>query len=303
MTDEESQMSERAQPGLQEDTYALAREAADYIGAHSGVVPHVAMVLGTGLGGVAEAIADPVMLPYADIPHFPRSTVFGHASRLVVGTLHGVPVAAMQGRFHLYEGYSPRQVVFPVRVLRLLGAEVLLLTNAAGGLDPSYHPGTLMLLRDSIGLPLMAGLNPLGGPNDERFGPRFPAMMGAYDRELRRLAREAAGEAEVELAEGVYAMVAGPSFETSAELRFLRMIGADAVGMSTVPEVVAARHTGMRVLAISCITNQAPLDEPEPLEGTEGKPVSLHEEVVAQAEAAGPRLAAVLEGVVRRLAS
>jgi purine-nucleoside phosphorylase len=280
-----------------QDIYAQAQEAAEMIAARIRVRPRVAMVLGTGLGNVADAIKTPKIIKYAEIPHFPRSTVFGHAGRLVVGKLHGVPVAAMQGRFHLYEGYSPQEVVFPVRVLRLLGAELLVLTNAAGGLAPDYQAGTLMLIRDSIGLPILAGLNPLTGPNDERFGPRFPAMAGAYDADLRRLARMVAQEQGIALAEGVYAMLSGPSFETPAELRLLRLVGADAVGMSTVPEATAARHLGMRVLAVSCITNKAPLEEAE----ASAQPMHLHEEVVAQAEAAGPRLAQVIEGVVARL--
>ncbi|HEX6123124.1 MAG TPA: purine-nucleoside phosphorylase [Ktedonobacterales bacterium] len=281
------------------DSYARAQAAAAMIAARAVVRPRVALVLGTGLGNVADAITEPESIAYADIPHFPRSTVFGHAGRLVLGRLRGVPVAAMQGRFHLYEGYSPQEVVFPVRVLHLLGAEVLVLTNAAGGVAPEYAAGALMLIRDSIALPILAGLNPLAGPNDERFGPRFPALAGAYDAELRRLAREVAQEQGIPLAEGIYAMVAGPSFETPAELRLLRLVGADAVGMSTVPEMVAARHLGMRVLALSCITNKAPLEEAE----ASAQPMHLHEEVVAQAEAAGPRLARVLEEVVARLSS
>lgn len=280
------------------DEYAAARETADVIGARHAAAPRVALVLGTGLGGMADAVEAPTIIPYAEIPHFPRSTVAGHAGRLILGTLHGVQVAVLQGRFHLYEGYSPRQVVFPVRVLRVLGAETLIVTNAAGGLDPTHQPGTLMLLRDSLGLPALAGHNPLVGPNDERFGPRFPPMAGAYDRELRAWAREAARTLGIPLAEGVYAMVSGPTYESPAELRFLRLAGADAVGMSTVPEVIAARHMGMRVLAISCLTNAAALDASDASPAAE----LTHEEVVAVANAAGARLGALIGAVLERLA-
>ncbi|MBF6589042.1 MAG: purine-nucleoside phosphorylase [Ktedonobacterales bacterium] len=282
------------------DLYAQAREAADFVAGQSAEAPRIALILGTGLGGVAEAITEAITLPFAAIPHFPRATVLGHAGQLVLGRLHGVSVAALQGRFHLYEGYPPGQVTFPVRMLRLLGVDVLMVTNAAGGLDPALSPGSLMLLRDSIGLPLLAGMNPLAGPNDELFGSRFPPMAGAYDITLRHMALEVARELAIPLAEGVYAMVSGPSYETPAELRFLRAVGADAVGMSTVPEVVAALHLGMRVLAISCITNAAPLRE-----ASEATPVVelAHADVVAVATAAGERLGAILDGVVRRLAS
>ncbi|HLJ80768.1 MAG TPA: purine-nucleoside phosphorylase [Ktedonobacterales bacterium] len=275
--------------------FAIASEAAEAIRQRHAEAPRVAIVLGTGLGGLADRIASPTIVPYADIPHFPRSTVAGHAGRLVLGRIGSVHVAAMQGRFHLYEGYTPEQVVLPVRALRVLGAEALIVTNAAGGLDPSQHAGDLLLLRDHIGLPTMAGRNPLVGANDERLGPRFPAMTSAYDADLATLAREVAGAQGTPLREGVYAMVSGPNYESPAELRFLRAIGADAVGMSTVPEVIAARHMGMRVLAISVITNVA-------LGGADATPEEpSHLEVVATAEAAGTRLAALIEGVIERL--
>ena len=274
---------------------AAAREAAADLRAKAPQPPRVALILGTGLGGLADRIATPTLIPYADIPRFPRSTVAGHAGRLVLGTLEGVPVAAMQGRFHLYEGYTPRQVVLPVRALRLLGAEILIVTNAAGGLNPAYEAGDLMLLADHIGLPTMAGLNPLRGPNDEALGPRFPAMTGAYDAALRAQAHAAAGPLGIPLREGIYAMVAGPNYETPAELRFLRQLGADAVGMSTVPEVIAARHAGMRVLAISCVTNVA-----LPPEGI-APPEPSHAEVVATAERAGANLARLVERVLASL--
>jgi purine-nucleoside phosphorylase len=275
--------------------WTAAREAADFIAAQHAEAPRVAIVLGTGLGGVAERIDAATAVPYTEIPHFPRSTVVGHAGRLVLGRLRGVPVAAMQGRFHLYEGYAPRQVVLPIRALHVLGSDTLIVTNACGGLAPDQHAGDLMLLRDHIGLSLFGGANPLIGPNDERFGPRFPPMTGAYDEQLRARAREVAGTLGIALGEGVYAMVSGPSYETPAELHYLRAIGADAVGMSTVPEVIVARHMGMRVLALSCVTNVA-------LSADENTtPETSHLDVVSTAEAAGERLAAVVEGVVAGL--
>lgn len=270
--------------------------AAAFIRQRHAEAPRVALVLGTGLGGLADRIADATSIPYADIPHFPHATVAGHAGRLVLGHLSGVPIAAMQGRFHLYEGYTPQQVVLPTRVLHALGATTLIVTNAAGGLDPAQHAGDLLLLRDHIGLPTMAGNNPLIGPNDEQLGPRFPSITGAYDASLREIARAVAQEQGIALREGVYVMVSGPNYESPAELRFLRMIGADAVGMSTVPEVLAARHMGMRVLAISCVTNvtlSADSDIP---------PEPNHSEVVAAAERAGSQLGALIEGVLSRLA-
>jgi len=275
--------------------FAVASQAAEAIRQRHPEAPRIAIVLGTGLGGLADRIAAPTSVPFSEIPHFPRSTVVGHAGRLVLGRLGSVPVAAMQGRFHLYEGYTPHQVVLPVRALHLLGADILIVTNAAGGLDPSQRAGDLLLLRDHIGLAMMAGGNPLVGANDERLGPRFPAMTNAYDVELAALARGVADAQETPLREGIYAMVSGPNYESPAELRFLRTIGADAVGMSTVPEVIAARHMGMRVLAISVVTNVA-------LAGADATPQEpSHLDVVATAEAAGDRLAALIEGVVARL--
>ena len=274
---------------------ADARAAADFIRARTGgaAPPRVALVLGTGLGALAERVTHATVVPYAEIPRFPRATVAGHAGRLVLGELQGVPVAALQGRFHLYEGYSPHQVVLPVRALRLLGAETLIVTNAAGGINPALGAGDLMLLADHIGLVTMAGLNPLSGPNDEGLGPRFPALTDAYDGDLRVHARTAAAALAIPLHEGVYAMVAGPSYETPAELRFLRTIGADAVGMSTVPEVIAARHAGMRVLGVSCITNVTlPADDSAPI------PQAGHAEVLANAERGGVNLAALIERVL-----
>lgn len=275
--------------------YDRARQAADAIQRAAATPPRVAIVLGTGLGGLASSIADAVELPYSQIPYFPATTVAGHSGTLVLGTLGGVPVAAMRGRFHLYEGYSPEEVVLPIRALRLAGAEVLVVTNAAGGLDPAQQAGDLMLIEDHIGLGLMTGRNPLVGPNDERFGPRFPALTAAYDPALRDLARQVAAEQGTPLRSGVYVMLSGPNYETPAELRFLRHIGADAVGMSTVPEVLAARHMGMRVLAVSVITNVALAPEGAPA------PEPNHAEVVATGERAGAALAAVIEAVVSRM--
>ena len=259
--------------------------------------PRVAIVLGTGLGGLAERIENPTAIEYANLPHFPRSTVLGHVGRLILGTLGGVSVAAMQGRFHLYEGYTPQQVVFPLRVLRLLGAHTVMVTNAAGGLAPGQSVGDLMLLSDHIGLPSMAGLNPLRGENDEAVGPRFPPMVDAYNPRLRSVALDAAARLGIGLREGVYAMVSGPNYETPAELRFLRVAGADAVGMSTVPEVIAARHMSMDVLAVSCITNVAlPPQGAAPAEAT-------HAEVVAVANEAGERLGRLITEVLTTLSA
>ncbi len=281
-------------PASSETDYQAAREAADAIAKRSAAPPRAALVLGSGLGSLADRIADRTVIPYAEIPHMPRSTVAGHAGQLALGTIGGVRVAAMQGRFHLYEGYSPQQVVFPVRALRLLGADVLLVTAAAGGLNPAFGAGSLMLLRDHIALPALAGMNPLRGANDERFGARFPALTDAYDPQLRGLAQQVAGAQGVTLHEGVYAMVSGPSFETPAELRLLRALGADAVGMSTAPEVIAARHAGMRVLAACVITNAA-LAEADAGQG------ARHEDVLAVAAAAGATLGAILVGVIAGL--
>ncbi|MFI5273727.1 MAG: purine-nucleoside phosphorylase [Ktedonobacterales bacterium] len=269
-----------------------ARAVADLLRERVATVPRIALILGTGLGALADHIAGPTVVAYSDLPDFPRSTVAGHAGRFVFGEIEGVPVVAMQGRFHLYEGYSPQQVVLPVRALRLLGAKTLIATNAAGGLNPTYTAGDLMLVTDHIGLPMMAGFNPLRGPNDEALGPRFPAMTDAYDPALRVLAYESAVALGIPLREGVYVMVAGPNYESPAELRLLRGFGADAVGMSTVPEVLAARHAGMRVLALSCVTNIA-----LPPEGT-APPEPSHAEVVAVAERAGAELTRLVERVV-----
>jgi purine-nucleoside phosphorylase len=218
------------------------------------VNPHVAIVLGSGLGAFAEAVENPVVVPYSEIPGWPRSTATGHAGRLVAGKLEGVPVAVLAGRAHLYEGYTAEQVVFGIRVLSRLGVECLIVTNAAGGINKEFDAGQMVLISDHINL---LGQNPLTGPNDETMGPRFPDMTEAYSKHCRAMAREAGREMNLELREGVYAAVPGPSYETPAEIRYLRAIGADLVGMSTVPEVIAANHMGMQVLGISCVTNAA----------------------------------------------
>lgn len=255
----------------------------------------VALILGSGLGELADEIENAVVVPYSDIPHFAHSTVVGHTGRLVLGTLEDVPVVAMQGRFHFYEGYSMQEVTFPVRVMHMLGAQVLLASNAAGGVNPIYKPGDFMLLRDHISMPGLAGANPLMGPNDERFGERFPPLAKAYDGVLRSLAHSVAERyLELTVHEGVYTMVAGPSYETGAELRFLRAIGTDAVGMSTAPEVIVARHMGMRVLGMSLITNTATGDESEEVN---------HAEVLAAGDAARQGFAALMRGIVREVPS
>lgn len=268
-------------------------EAVQAVRERTALKPAVALILGSGLGDLATEIAEPTVIPYAQIPHFARSTVVGHAGRLVIGLLENVPVVAMQGRFHLYEGYPLQVLTLPVRVMRQLGAHTLIVTNAAGGVNPAYRPGDFMLLRDHINMPGLAGANPLMGPNDERFGERFPPLANAYNAELRKLAHSvAAAWPEITLHEGVYTMVGGPNYETGAELRFLRAVGTDAVGMSTVPEVIVARHSGMRVLGLSLITNTAT--------GSETEEVN-HAEVLAAADAVRPRFAALVRGIVREM--
>lgn len=235
-------------------SYERAEHAARVIRARISTEPRIALVLGSGLGDFGDELKDAVGIPYSEIPAFPTSTVAGHAGRLVIGTVEDVPVVAMQGRVHYYEGYSLEQVTFPVRVFKLLGINTLLLTNAAGGIDVQLSQGALMLINDHLNL--MAA-NPLRGANDERFGPRFPDMTEVYSRELQEVAIEEARGLGVELRRGVYAALAGPSYETPAEIHMLRGFGADAVGMSTVPEAIVARQMGMDVLGISCITNMA----------------------------------------------
>lgn len=236
-------------------------EAKRYIEDKTTLNPEVGLILGSGLGVLADTLEERVTIPYGDIPHFPVSTVEGHAGELLIGMAGGRPVVMMSGRFHLYEGYSPDTVTFPVRVMKAMGVRQLLVTNSAGGINTRFKPGDLMLITDHLNL---TGQNPLAGPNEARLGPRFPDMSEAYSKRLRNVAREAAGQLGIELREGVYAGLLGPSYETPAEIRMLRQLGADAVGMSTVLEVIAARHAGLEVLGISCITNMAAgiLDQP-----------------------------------------
>lgn len=243
------------------DPFALADKAAQFILARTPLRPKIGLVLGSGLGAFAESLADATRVPYSEIPTFPRSTAIGHAGQMVIGNAGDVPVAVMQGRTHQYEGYSAQEVTFPIRVFGRMGIRAVILTNAAGGIDRGYSQGALVLIRDHINL---QGTNPLVGANDDRFGVRFPDMTRAYDRDYREIAREEALKLNISLHEGVYAALLGPSYETPAEIEYLRRIGADLVGMSTVAEVIVARHMEMKVLAISCVTNMAAgiLDQP-----------------------------------------
>ncbi len=277
-------------------------EATQIIRRHSQITPRVGLITGSGLAGLADDATDATRIPYQDIPHFPRSTVAGHPGELVIGKLDSVPVVIQRGRVHFYEGYSMQQITFPVRVMRALGAETLIVTNAAGGLNPNFAPGDIMVIRDHINFTGMAGFNPLRGPNDPHLGPRFPLMAGAYSPRLRRLAHQVASELGFALQSGVYAGLAGPTFETPAELRFLQMIGADAVGMSTTPEVTVARHGGMRVLGFSIIGNLALPDDIEAAAEAQDEGVlEVHDEVLAAGQQAVPRLQAIIRGVLRRL--
>ncbi len=270
------------------------QEAAAFVRQRSQQQPKIALVLGSGLSGLAEAVTGADVIPYEEIPFWPASTVHGHSGRLLIGDLEGQTVLVQQGRAHFYEGYSAAQITLPVRVMQALGIATLVVTNAAGGLNPDYAAGDLMLIRDHLNLPGLAGSNPLRGPNDDSAGPRFPDMTYPYDVALRRLAQDVAAEEGVPLREGVYAFVGGPSYETPAELRLLRTVGADAVGMSTVPEVVVARHGGMRVLGISTITNIA---TPDPQPGA----TTTHEEVLEVGALVVPRLTRLLHALLRRI--
>ncbi len=276
-------------------SYEHYKEAADFILARTTHRPRIALTLGSGLAPLAEEVTEPDIIPYSDIPHFPRSTVEGHPGRMVIGNLGDVPVVVMQGRVHFYEGYTLQEVTFYVRVLHLMGVDTLILTNAAGGLNPALHAGDLMLIEDHINLPGLVGHSPLWGPNDERFGPRFPAMSKAYNRELRRIAQSVARELGIDLRRGVYVGLGGPAFETPAEVRMLRALGGDAVGMSTVHETIVAVHVGMRVLGISTITNVA-------VDRIDVEEEADHEEVLETGKAVAPRLAMLIKGIVARLA-
>ncbi len=267
-------------------------EVADAIRQRTKYQPKVALVLGSGLGGLADSIQNPDIIPYGDLPHWPQSTVWGHAGRLVIGEFENQTILVMQGRIHFYEGYSMSQVTLPVRVMQRLGIEILVVTNAAGAINPDFVPGDLMLITDNLNLVGMMGFNPLIGPNLDVFGPRFPDMSQAYDRKLCQLAREAARENNINLREGVYAGLSGPSFESPADLRFLHMVGADSVGMSTVPEVIVAFHGGTRVLGISGISNKANLD---------GNTATSHEEVLEAGKMMVPKLEALIRSVLRKL--
>jgi purine-nucleoside phosphorylase len=268
-----------------------AEAAAKFILRKTKLRPKIALVLGSGLGGFADEFATAAKIPYAKIPNFPQSTAVGHAGQLVLGAVEGVEVVGMQGRVHLYEGYSVKEVTFPVRVFSRMGVKAVVLTNAAGGINKEFTQGRLVVIRDHINL---QGVNPLSGPNDEHFGARFPDMSEAYDKKFRALALAEGRRLGINLGEGVYAALAGPSYETPAEIRYLRTIGADLVGMSTVPEVIAARHSGLRVLGISCVTNAAAGVLDQPLD---------HKEVLETAERVKGQFIALLRGVIPDLAS
>lgn len=267
-----------------------ADRVAKFILRETKLRPRIALVLGSGLGAFADDLTDSVAIPYEKIPGFPRSTAIGHAGQLVIGNVTNVAVAAMQGRVHLYEGYSVREVVFPMRAFGRLGVRAAILTNAAGGINRDYNQGALVVIRDHINL---QGANPLIGPNDDRFGPRFPDMTEAYAEDYRKIALTEGQRLGIEIHEGVYAALSGPSYETPAEIRYLRTIGADLVGMSTVPEVIAARHMGIRVLGISCVTNMAA--------GILDRPLS-HAEVLETAERVKGQFTALLRAVIPRIA-
>jgi purine-nucleoside phosphorylase len=265
------------------------QSAADFLAAKWPTVPQIGMITGTGLGSLTDKIKVDLRIPYEEIPHFPRSTIEGHKGTLVCGNLANKQLIAMEGRFHVYEGYTPEEITFPVRVMSKLGINSLLISSAAGGLNPRFKPADIMIVKDHINL---TGRNPLIGPNLNEFGPRFPDMSQVYDRELIRLAREKAKEVGIPLREGIYVGIVGPSLETPAETRFLRMVGADAVGMSTVPEVIVGVHCGLKILVIVAITN---VNIPEAM----GK--TSIEEVIATAEKAGPKLSLLWEKIITAL--
>ncbi|MFZ5965819.1 MAG: purine-nucleoside phosphorylase [Bacillota bacterium] len=264
-------------------------KASSFIESKINFKPEIGLILGSGLGSLANEITDPVIIKYEEIPNFPISTVAGHEGQLVIGNLEGKKVVAMQGRFHYYEGYSMQDVTFPVRVMKQLGISLLIVTNACGGMNPDLYPGALMFIKDHINF---TGDNPLVGPNDDDLGSRFPDMSTAYDRELIRLGRSIGDRLEIETKTGVYVAISGPNYMSAAELRMLRNIGADAVGMSTVPEVIVARHGNMRVLGISCVTDMAIADGLEPLE---------HERVVEVANQTRPKFIKLVKGIINEV--
>jgi purine-nucleoside phosphorylase len=268
--------------------FARAEHASRTIRSRISIEPRIALVLGSGLGGLADEFKDAVAIPYEEIPGFVRSTAQGHAGRLVAGTLENVPLLAMQGRFHYYEGYSPDEVTFPIRTFKLLGIRTLILTNAAGGINVESKQGSLMVISDHLNL---MGVNPLRGVNEEQFGPRFPDMSAVYSRELQELVAEEARAMGIEVRRGIYAALSGPSYETPAEIHMFRTLGADAVGMSTVPEAIVARHMGMEVLGISCITNMAA--------GITDQPIK-HEEVMETGDRVKVTFSALLKRVIAR---
>jgi purine-nucleoside phosphorylase len=267
-------------------------EAVDAIRKRTSYRPRVGLILGSGLNSLADSVQKADIIPYGQLPHWPVSTVQGHAGRLVIGELEGQTALVMQGRIHFYEGYSMSQITLPVRVMLRLGLEMMFVTNAAGGVNPDFVPGDVMLISDNLNLVGMMGANPLMGPNIDELGPRFPDMSQAYDRKLMDLARQVASNENLQLREGVYCALSGPSFEGPADLRFLQGIGADAVGMSTVPEVIVARHGGMRVLGLSGISNKANLD---------GSTVTTHEEVMEAGKVIAPKMEKIIRGVLRSL--
>lgn len=268
---------------------AKIKETADFIGSKTSVKPQIGIILGTGLGGLVNEIDIIDSIPYSDIPNFPVSTVKGHQGRLIFGKLSGKDIVAMQGRFHFYEGYTMQEATFPVRVFKHLGIQTMVVSNAAGGMNKAFSVGDIMFINDHINL---MPSNPLIGKNYDELGPRFPDMSEAYDHELLSLAKQVAADLNIETQEGVYASVSGPTFETPAEYRYMRIIGADAVGMSTVPEVIVARHGGMRVFALSVITD---------LGGMEETVAVSHEEVIEAANAAEPKMTAILKEMLNRI--
>ncbi|XP_046884375.1 purine nucleoside phosphorylase 5b isoform X2 [Hypomesus transpacificus] len=279
-----------------ESGYEECAATAEWLLAQSKVRPQVGIVCGSGLGGLADMLKDRVEFNYSDIPNFPKSTVHGHAGRLVFGTLKGKPCVCMQGRFHLYEGYPIQKITMPMRIFKLLGVDTVILTNAAGGLNQDYKVGDIMIMKDHINMPGFAGINPLAGPNDDKFGVRFPCMSDAYDRKLVQVALEVGKELGYShfLREGVYCVVGGPSFETIAECRMLHRLGADAVGMSTVHEVIVARHCGMKVFALSLITNEAVMDY-------DSQEKANHEEVLEAGRLRADALQKLVSTLVNRI--
>ncbi|MDK2919095.1 MAG: purine-nucleoside phosphorylase [Candidatus Petromonas sp.] len=264
-------------------------ESAEYIKSKTSIIPEIGLILGSGLGSLAEEIEDKVIVKYENIPNFPVSTVEGHTGQLVIGSLEGKKVIAMQGRFHYYEGYSMQEVTFPVRVMKELGVKLLLVTNACGGMNPNLYPGALVFIEDHINF---MGDNPLIGPNDEELGPRFPDMSTAYDKFLIDLGKKVGEKLQIKTEKGVYVAISGPNYLAAAELRMLRKLGGDAVGMSTVPEVIVARHAGLKVLGISCVTDMAIADGLEPLE---------HHMVVEVANKTRPKFTKLVKGILQEV--